>query len=77
MSHKLHLMDGEDGLKFYNIIIKEGHRYLNKSGIIALEIGYDQKDEVIEIAKSTNKYKDIYCKKDLNGNDRIVVMEKI
>ena len=66
-------MDGEDGLKFYRIIIEEGYRFLNNGGIIALEIGYDQKEEVMEIARKTGHYHNIYCKKDLFGNDRVIV----
>ena len=66
---------GKDGLKFYRIIIQEGYKYLKDNGIIALEIGYDQKEEVMKIAEDTKKYKKIYCKKDLFGNDRVVVME--
>ena len=68
-------MDGEDGLEFYRIIIEEGYKYLNKEGIIALEIGYDQKEEVIDIAKKTGKYREIYCKRDLFGNDRVIVLK--
>lgn len=66
---------GEDGLKFYRIIIEEGYKYLNEGGIITLEIGFDQKEEVMGIAQSTGKYKNIYCKQDVFGNDRVVVME--
>ena len=66
-------MDGEDGLDFYKIIIEEGYKYLNKGGIIALEIGYDQKEDVMEMARKTGFYKEIYCKKDLFGNDRVIV----
>lgn len=69
-------MDGEDGLKFYKIIINEGYKYLNKNGVIVLEIGYDQKEEVLNIAKSAGKYKNIYCKKDLFENDRVIVLQK-
>ena len=71
----LALDGGIDGLKFYRIIIEEGYKYLEKNGIIALEIGFDQRDEVIEIANKTGKFKKIYCKKDLFGNDRVIVME--
>ena len=71
---KLALDGGEDGLKFYNIIINEGYNYLKSKGIIALEIGYDQREEVIDIAKKTKKYKSIECKKDLFGNDRIIIL---
>lgn len=64
---------GQDGLKFYRIIIKQAYKYLNTNGILALEIGYDQKEEVIKLLKESGKYTDIYSKKDLSGNDRIVV----
>ena len=66
---------GEDGLKFYRIIINEGHKYLNTNGIMALEIGFDQKEDVINIAKNTGKYKNIYSLKDLGYNDRVIVLE--
>lgn len=66
---------GEDGLNFYRIIMEEGHKYLNEDGIIAVEIGFDQKEEVIKIAKNIGKYENIYCKQDLFGNDRVVVMK--
>jgi release factor glutamine methyltransferase len=68
----LALDGGEDGLEFYRIIAQNAYKYLNESGILALEIGYDQKEEVIDLLKATGKYTDIYCKKDLAGNDRII-----
>ena len=72
---RLALDGGEDGLKFYRIIIQEGYKYLKPNGIIALEIGFDQKEEVINIARECKKYKNVYCKQDLSGNDRVVVIE--
>ena len=38
-----------------------------------MEIGYDQKETVINILKTTKKYKEVYSKKDLSNNDRIVI----
>lgn len=64
---------GEDGLDFYKIIIQTAYKYLKKNGILALEIGYDQKEEVINLIKENDKYIDIYSKKDLAGNDRIII----
>ena len=64
---------GNDGLDFYRIIVDEAYNYLNENGKLFLEIGYDQKNEVIEIINQNGKYKDIYSKKDLYGNDRIIV----
>lgn len=67
------LAGGEDGLKFYRVIAQNAYKYLNENGILALEIGYDQKEEVINLLHETDKYANIYCKKDLAGNDRIIV----
>ena len=64
---------GYDGLKFYRKIIKNSFEYLKFKGYICLEIGYDQKDDVVEIINNQEKYSNIYSKKDLSGNDRIVV----
>ena len=69
----LALDGGEDGLNFYKIIAENAYKYLNKDGILALEIGYDQKEEVIALLEEVGKYLDIYCKKDLGDNDRIIV----
>lgn len=69
----LALDGGEDGLNFYRIIAENAYKYLNKDGILALEIGYDQKEEVIDLLEQVDKYTDIYCKKDLGDNDRIIV----
>ena len=72
----LALDGGEDGLDIYRRIINEAYKYLNSDGYLCLEIGYDQKEEVINLIKETEKYINIYSKKDLAGNDRIVVCEK-
>ena len=72
----LALDGGKDGLNIYRKIINQAHEYLNENGYLCLEIGYDQKNEVINLIKQTNKYKEIYSKKDLAGNDRIVVCKK-
>ncbi len=72
----LALDGGKDGLDIYRKIINQAHEYLNENGYLCLEIGYDQKEEVINLIKQMNKYKEIYSKKDLAGNDRIVVCKK-
>lgn len=69
----LALDGGQNGLKFYKIIAKEAWKYLKQDGLLALEIGYDQKKDVIKLLKKSSKYIDIYSKKDLSGNDRIIV----
>lgn len=69
----LALDGGEDGLDFYRIISENAYKYLNKDGVLALEIGYDQKEKVMALLENIGKYTDIYCKKDLGNNDRIIV----
>lgn len=64
---------GADGLKFYKIIIENAYKYIKNEGKVFLEIGYDQKDELINLFKENNHYENIYSKKDLGGNDRIIV----
>lgn len=67
---------GQDGLKFYKYIINNAYKYLENDGYLALEIGYDQKKDVIEIIENSQRYKEIYSKKDLSGNDRIIVCKR-
>lgn len=67
---------GKDGLDFYKNIVENAYKYLNKNGILALEIGYDQKEEVINLLKSSGHYKNIYSKKDIGNNDRIIICKE-
>lgn len=71
------LNGGYDGLDFYRKIIHQGYEYLKFKGYLCLEIGYDQKIDVIELIENEEKYIDTYCKKDLYGNDRVVITKII
>lgn len=64
---------GQDGLDFYREIIKKAPNYLKKEGAIFLEIGYDQKEDVLDIINETKEYKEVISKKDLSGNDRMIM----
>ena len=64
---------GYDGLDFYRKIIDKSDEYLKFNGYLCLEIGYDQKIDVIELIENEEKYVDTYCKKDLYGNDRVII----
>ena len=66
----------EDGLGFYRILIEESHKYLSDDGYLCMEIGYNQKQAVIDLLKENGNYKNIYSKKDLSGNDRIVIAQR-
>lgn len=69
----LALEGGTDGLDFYRNITKASIDYLKLGSYLCFEIGYDQKIDVIEIIERENRFVDTYSKKDLYGNDRIVV----
>lgn len=73
----LALYGGDDGLKYYEQILSKVKNNLNNEFIIAFEIGYDQKEDIINLA---NKYLDnieIICKKDLQNRDRMIfIMNK-
>ena len=69
----LALDGGFDGLKFYKIIANEAHKYIKDGGKLFLEIGYNQKNEVIKLLEDIDAYADIESKKDLGGNDRVII----
>ena len=66
---------GYDGLDFYRKISKQAIDYLKFGSFLCFEIGYDQNDEVKEIIDKLEHYKGTYCKKDLCGNDRIIITQ--
>ena len=63
---------GEDGLYFYRNIITKAPQYLQEQGTLYLEIGYNQKEAVEQIAIQTKQYTKIIHRKDLEGNDRVI-----
>ncbi len=62
---------GVDGLDCYKYIAKNISKNCNKKTIIYLEIGFDQKKDVVDIF-SSNGFLFIGCKKDLSNNDRVI-----
>ncbi len=74
---KIALDGGYDGLDFYRKIIPNAYKYLKSKGYICLEIGYDQKEDVLDMIKDQVKFVGEYCKKDLYDNDRIVCAKLI
>lgn len=66
------LCGGEDGLYFYKKIIEQSAKVLNSGGMLAFEIGYDQKDQVSKLLNERG-FSKIETIKDLSGNDRVVI----
>jgi len=63
---------GEDGLYFYRRIFKDASQSLKETGIIILEIGHDQADDVGKIAMNAG-FKNVTFIKDYAGIKRILV----
>ena len=72
----LALDGGQDGLFFYREIIKQAHKYLEEQGYLCIEIGEDQKEQVITLINNCSYYKNIQAFKDLSGHDRVIICEK-
>lgn len=72
---KIALDGGEDGLDFYRIITEQAINYLKTGSFLCFEIGYNQNNDVIKIIEDEQNYKNTYCKKDLYGNDRIIITQ--
>ena len=65
------LNGGEDGLDFYKKIIKDTPNYLNKTGYLVLEIGYNQKEEIFSLLEEVNFTGK--CIQDYAGYDRVII----
>lgn len=70
----LALDGGKDGLDFYKIIMLEAKDYLEKGGVLMMEIGHDQGADIAEIFDRNGKYSKFKVVKDLAGHDRVAVV---
>ena len=73
---KLAVSGGLDGLLVIRKVIKKSSELIKKNGIFILEIGFDQKNKVIEILKKEGFYINS-TQKDLANNNRCIVSTKI
>ena len=65
---------GEDGMIFYRRIVEAYLKNLAEGGAFIFEIGYDQADDIRDVASQNG----LECKiiKDLGGNDRVAVLAR-
>lgn len=68
---------GGDGLDFYRIICNEAGQYLKSGGLLAMEIGVDQENDVSSLAKKTGIFTDAEYIRDLGNHIRVVAMKKL
>ncbi len=68
-------LDGsDDGLECFKEIINSAHLYLKPGGVLLLEIGHDQQDDIRRIVSDSGAYDNVSCSKDYAGHDRVVWM---
>lgn len=68
----LALDGGGDGLSAYRAIAVDAGRFLAEGGVIGLEIGFDQKQDVSTIFEN-HGFKLLESRQDFGGNDRVLV----
>ncbi len=66
-----------NGLYFYEEILKNIKKYLNNEFIIAFEIGYKQGEFLVELANKYLNNVTISVEKDLQGRDRFLFIENM
>ncbi len=72
----LALYGGVDGLDYYRRILTDINKYLNTKSLIAFEIGYLQKEDIINLINSNLDNTTIEAKKDLSDKDRMIFILK-
>lgn len=70
----LALDGGDDGLKFYRIIASQSSKYLSTNGVLYMEIGHNQENDVVKLLQ--NNFKNITIIKDYNNINRIIRAER-
>jgi release factor glutamine methyltransferase len=73
---KLALDGGKDGLSGITKVINKASELIKNNGKLILEIGFDQKNETLDILKNNNFYINKVLK-DYGKNDRCIISTKI
>lgn len=66
------LFGGEDGLQFYRSVFADAPQVLNPGGMMAFEMGYDQGERLLALARSQFPEAECIVEKDLSGKDRML-----
>ena len=69
------LFGGEDGLKFYRQIFERAHEVVAPDGLMFFEMGYDQKEDLVKLAKSYFPDAEVSVHKDINNKDRMLFVK--
>ena len=67
---------GEDGLSCFRTIFRDAHRRIVPGGILLLEMGWDQKEDLENLLKFHPEYESIEFIKDISGHHRVAKIKK-
>lgn len=66
------LFGGGDGLKYYRIIFEQAPKVLQDKALLAFEMGYNQKEQMIALVEEYFPNTRYEIVKDMNGKDRML-----
>ena len=69
------LFGGDDGLKFYREIFENANKIIKNNSLMFFEMGYDQKENLTNLAKKYFDNAEINVFKDINGKDRMLMIK--
>jgi len=72
----LALDGGPDGLAPYRLILGQAPAWLSETGLVAVEIGWQQKDDVVSIAKKSG-FRLLDARQDLGQRDRALLFQRV
>lgn len=72
---QLALYGGPDGLEFYRYLSENAWRYIKPGGHLAMEIGFWQKDAVLDLLWK-NGWQKAVCHQDYGGHNRAIIAQK-
>ncbi|HKK91222.1 MAG TPA: peptide chain release factor N(5)-glutamine methyltransferase [Desulfobacteraceae bacterium] len=73
---RMALDGGNDGLDSLQKIIDNAHLHLRSGGVLLVETGCDQKEQVVHIAAMTGRYHPLVYIRDYGGHDRVAKLVK-
>jgi len=77
MEPRIALDGGEDGLDFYRKIAASAPEYLAGDGCVTMEIGFGQRERVVNIMEAAGVFKTIEAREDFNKIDRVIIARKL
>jgi release factor glutamine methyltransferase len=73
---KLALDGGDDGLKFYRVIVERAKMHLKTGGLLCLEVGDGQSSAVRDMLDDQLGFTDIQCVPDYVGTPRVICAKR-